>query len=64
MPPRFQMPTDEEMLAVIRPILVDDKVRRMPVMDSGEPCTNALRERWPQISLKKARSAVRRLRLR
>jgi len=58
------MPTDEEMLAVLRPILTDRKVLRIPYRDTEEPCQRALRERWPDMPLKKARAAVLRLRLR
>jgi len=57
------MPTDEEMLAVMRPILADRNVLRIPVQDRAEPCTKALRERWPQMPLKRAQSAARRLRI-
>lgn len=64
MPPRFEMPTGEEMLHVLRPILVDRNVLRIPIQDRAEPCTKALRERWPNMPLKKAQAAARRLRLR
>jgi hypothetical protein len=63
MPPRFQMPTDEEMMTVLRPILVDRNVLRIPHRDPREPCQKALREHWPDMPLKKARAAVLRLRL-
>jgi len=64
MSPRFQMPTDEEMLAVLQPILTDRDVTRIPYRAPNEPCQKALRQRWPEMPLKKARAAVLRLRLR
>jgi hypothetical protein len=64
MPPRFQMPTDEEMMAVLRPILANRDVTRIPYLDKNEPCHKALRERWPAMPIRKARLATLRLRLR
>jgi hypothetical protein len=58
------MPSDEEMMALLQPILADCEVMRTPYRDPNERCQKAIWERWPDMPIKMARAAVLRLRIR
>ncbi len=56
-------PTDEDVLAVIIPILTKAKLAGIRSLDSGEYAVQAIRNKWPHVRLDAARALVRRLRV-
>ena len=55
-------PTDAEILDVIIPVLVEARKAHVRHLDAGVMAKDALRKKWPNMSIKTARAKVMRLR--
>lgn len=56
-------PTDDEVLDVMIPALVQAKKDGLLITDATQPAVQAIRKRWPDMPLKVAKARVTRLRL-
>jgi hypothetical protein len=56
-------PTDDEVLDVMVPALVQAKKDGLSITDATQPAVDAIRKRWPDVPLKSAKARVMRLRL-
>lgn len=60
--PKKSDPTDAEVIDVIIPVLAEARKNGTSHLDAGAMAMDALRKRWPDMPLKRAKAKVTRLR--